>query len=336
MRTLKARFIEGARQRNQVPEETADRIWELMAAFAGYGFPKAHAASYAQIAWQSAWCKAHEPGIFMAAVLANWGGYYRQQVYLNEARRLGLQLRPPNVNYARREFSVQDLEGVQTLFMGLDQVRDLTRRTQKRILQGRPFRSLEDFLARVDPRPIEAENLIRCGALEGIGHIPSLLRRVAGVHDWRGGQLPLFPMEIGAGAVEETAQENWTLEEKVIAQEEILGAGVDAHRLELLADQIAAAGAITTVDAAGRIGEKVRVAGMRFSGRRGRDDRGVQIYVMSLDDLVGMLDVILPARVYSRDKAALGDNQPLIVEGEVRLGEGLGEPFIEAQKVWRI
>ena len=60
-----------------------------MAAFAGYGFPKAHAASYAQVAWRSAWCKTHYPAEFMAAVLANWGGYYSQRVYLNEARPLG-------------------------------------------------------------------------------------------------------------------------------------------------------------------------------------------------------------------------------------------------------
>jgi DNA polymerase III alpha subunit len=59
----------------------------MMAAFAGYGFPKAHAASYARIGWRSAWCKEYFPAEFMAAVLANWGGYYSQRVYLSEARR---------------------------------------------------------------------------------------------------------------------------------------------------------------------------------------------------------------------------------------------------------
>jgi DNA polymerase III alpha subunit len=70
----------------------------------------------------------------MAAVLANWGGYYGQRVYLTEARRLGLALRPPHINHAWREFSVSYLDGQPVLFMGLDQVRDLTRRTQMRIL----------------------------------------------------------------------------------------------------------------------------------------------------------------------------------------------------------
>ncbi|MEA3440828.1 MAG: DNA polymerase III subunit alpha, partial [Chloroflexota bacterium] len=134
MQTLEGRFVSGAYEHNQVPEDIAKRIWELMAAFAGYGFPKAHAASYAQVAWRSAWCKTHYPALFLAAVLANWGGYYSQRVYLLEARRLGLAIRPPDIQHARREFSVSYLEGQPVLFMGLDQVRDLTRRTQQRIL----------------------------------------------------------------------------------------------------------------------------------------------------------------------------------------------------------
>ena len=111
MQTLQEKFVSGAWERNQVPEDIANRIWELMAAFAGYGFPKAHAASYAQVSWRSAWCKTHYPAFFMAAVLANWGGYYSQRVYMNEARRLGLKLRPPEVNHAEREFSVKVLDG---------------------------------------------------------------------------------------------------------------------------------------------------------------------------------------------------------------------------------
>ena len=191
MQTLKEKFIAGAFERNQVPLETAERIWDLMAAFAGYGFPKAHAASYAQVAWRAAWCKTHYPEFFMAAVLANWGGYYSQRVYLNEARRLGLNLREPHINHARREFSVQYLDGSPVLFMGLDQVRDLGARTQQRILQERPFHSLADFLVRVDPRAAEVENLIQIGALQGLGGIPYLLEQFRS-QSWKSRQFPLF------------------------------------------------------------------------------------------------------------------------------------------------
>jgi DNA polymerase III alpha subunit len=97
METLRKNFIDGAAQRRNVPPETANRIWEMMAAFAGYGFPKAHAASYARLAWNSAWCKTHYPAEFMSAVLGIGGGYYSQRVYLMEARRLGLQVNPPTL-----------------------------------------------------------------------------------------------------------------------------------------------------------------------------------------------------------------------------------------------
>jgi DNA polymerase III alpha subunit len=245
MQTLKEKFVAGAWERKQVPEDVANRIWELMAAFAGYGFPKAHAASYAQVSWRSAWCKTHYPAFFMAGVMANWGGYYSQRIYMNEARRLGLKLRPPQINHAEAEFSVKVLEGGPVLFMGLDQVRDLTHRTQTAIQRHRPFRSLADFLARVDPRPVEAENLVKVGALDELGRIPALLKQLE--HGgWQGGQLSFFAMDEPAG-------DDWSLEQKVAAQEQLLGTGVIAHPLELVENKIREAGALTTVDAASRL-----------------------------------------------------------------------------------
>jgi len=328
MQALQQRFIAGAAERSGAPEAVAGRIWEMMAAFAGYGFPKAHAASYARVAWQSAWCKTHHPALFMAAVLANWGGYYSQRVYLTEARRMGLALRPPQVNYATPEFSVRYLDGAPTLFMGFNQVRELTRRTQSRILRYRPFTSIIDFLARADPRPQEAENLVRAGALEGFGSIPALLHQLER-GGWRGGQLPLFALEAPGG-------EDWTLAEKAAAQEAILGASLAAHPLELQATQIAATGALTTVEAAALLGQRARVAGMRQTWRRSRTTLGDYIYFMALEDLEGMLDVVIPGEVYRRNRAALSGPGPYVLEGLVVFDQEKGEPFIRLERAWAI
>ncbi len=328
MQALQEKFVSGAWERNQVPEEIANRIWELMAAFAGYGFPKAHAASYAQVSWRSAWCKTHYPAFFMAAVLANWGGYYSQRVYMNEARRLGLKLRPPEVNRAEREFSVKVLDGGPVLFMGLDQVRELTQRTQARITTKRPFSSFTEFITRVDPRPVEAENLVKVGALEGFGTIPGLLHQLE--HGGRqAGQLSLFSLG-------ESDEDDWSLDQKVAAQEEILGTGVIAHPLELAEKKIASAGALNTVDAASRLEQHVRVAGMRQIWRRSITTRGDYIYFMSLEDLEGMLDVVITSEVYRRSKAALATAGPYVVEGLVNLDSQRGEPFIRAEKIWAL
>jgi DNA polymerase III alpha subunit len=328
MRTLKERFIAGAAARSGVPEGTGERIWQLMAAFAGYGFPKAHAASYAQVSWRAAWCKMHEPAVFMAAVLANWGGYYGQRVYLTEARRLGLAVRSPHINHARREFSVVYLEGKPALFMVLDQVRDLTHRTQERILRQRPFSSLADFLARADPRPVEAENLIMAGGLEGIGTIPDLLAQIK-TKTWRSGQMPLFSL-MGSG------QDDWSLEEKIAAQQSVLGASVIADPLELHAGEIARSGAVSTVEAAGRLGQRLRVAGWLQTRQRRRAVDGQLVHSIWLEDLEGMLEVHVADRLYKRYQSVLAGSAPFVVEGEVVLDQFQGEPIIQAERAWRL
>ena len=333
MQTLKEKFIAGAQERSGMPEAVSEQVWELMAAFASYGFPKAHAASYARIAWQAAWCKTHFPAEFIAAVLANWGGYYGQRVYLTEARRLGLTLRGPHINYARREFSVQYLEGAPALFMGLDQVRDLTSRTQTRIFYQRPFDSLTDFLARADPRPGEAENLVRIGALSGLGAIPELLAQLSGSR-WRGGQLPLFALPGEGGQL--SPDDDWSLAEKMAAQEAILGASIEAHPLELYAGQINQAGALSTLEAATRIGQRVRVAGMRQIWRRFTSPSGDAMYFMSLEDLEGMLDTVIYASIYRRYRSEFSGPGPYVMEGMLERDESNGEPLLKVEKFWRL
>ena len=328
MQELEHKFVSQAQSRSGVPPETGERVWEMMAAFAGYGFPKAHAASYARVSWRSAWCKSHFPAEFMAAVLANWGGYYNQWVYLSEARRLGLTIRPPHVNYSGRNFGLADPGmGQNALFMGLDQVRDLTGRTIERILHNRPFQTLEEFLARVDPRRQEAENLVRVGAFDDLGTIPSILNRIEA--GWQAGQPGLF----GWNGSDE---KDWTLEQKVAAQQELLGISLEAHPLELAASHIAAAGAITTVEAAGRVGQRVTVAGIRQSGHRSRTAKGEAMMFLTLEDLTGMLDVVLFPDAYRQAGTFIHSSELLLVTGVVEMDAGRGEPLLRAEKAARL
>jgi DNA polymerase III alpha subunit len=287
----------------------------------------------------------------MAAVLANWGGYYSQRVYLMEARRLGLAIRPPHVNFSGRNFIYAgDGQGEKALFMGLDQVRDLTRRTIERILRGRPYQTLEDFLVRVDPRPQEATDLVRVGALEGLGTIPELLQRLesAGSRKRSGtprpvGQLSLFEYprsgheySPGGKKAMEGGEEDWTQEQKVAAQEELLGVSLEAHPLELVVEKIRASGAITTVDAAGRIGQRVTVAGLRQSGHRSRTARGEYMMFLTLEDLAGMLDVVLFPDAYRRSKEAVQSSAPLLVTGVVEMDASRGEPLLRVERLVRV
>jgi DNA polymerase III alpha subunit len=299
-----------------------------MAAFAGYGFPKAHAASYAMVAWRSAWCKTYYPAEFMAAVLANWGGYYSQRVYISEARRMGLHLHAPHINHSQREFRVAYINGEPELYMGLDQVRDLTRRAQERILQRRPFHSVEEFLVRVDPRPQEAENLARVGAFENLGSIPEVLEQIK--EGWRPGQMSLFQAS-------KTYQEDWSLEQKMSAQEALLGTSVVAHPLELFSAQINAAGVVTTLEAAAHPGRRVRVAGVRQTLRRAaarsQSGRSQTMAFLSLEDLEGTLDVVIFPDVYQKSRQLLSGTRPLLVEGSLEYDAESSEPVLQAERI---
>jgi len=223
------------------------------------------------------------------------------------------------------EFSARPVEQRMTLCMGLNQVRELTQRTQRRILQERPFRSLHDFLVRADPRPVEARNMVKAGALSGFGTRPALLRQIE-QGGWRGGQLSLFDLAA-------SEMEDWSIEQKIAAEEEILGVGVSAHPLELHAAEIAASGALTTVEAAARLGQQVLVAGMRQTWRRGRAAGGDYIYFLALEDLEGVVEVVIAGEVYRRYRAALNGPGPYLLEGVVELDPERGEPFLRADRV---
>jgi DNA-directed DNA polymerase III PolC len=328
MANLREKFIKEAESRSGIPVETGEQVWEMMAAFAGYGFPKAHAASYAQIAWRSAWCKTHFPAEFMAAVLANWGGYYSQRVYLSEARQLGLEVRPPHVNYSRKNFAVGENlaetdQQQKILFMGLDQVKNLSRRTINRTIRLRPYHSLEDFLTRVDPRVQEAENLAKVGALEGLGYIPAILNRLK--RQWQAGQLSLFENDPFAG-------EAWSIEEKMAAQRDLLGISMEVHPLELLENKLASLGVVSTADAAGMYAKRVTVAGIRQTSRRSRTTRGETMLFLTLEDLSGVLNVIIFPAVYQKAKQLLYSDLPMLITGVVEVDRDQ-EPFLKAERI---
>jgi DNA-directed DNA polymerase III PolC len=161
------RFISGAIRRG-LNADAAKELWRQLSGFAGYAFCKAHSASYAYVSYQATYLKAHFPAEFMAAVLANGGGFYHQGAYVSEARRMGLRILPPDVNHAEMNFMGED----DWIRVGLSQVKSLTQRTARSILASRqrgPYTSLANFCARTSAILTEVQNLIRCGAFDSFG-----------------------------------------------------------------------------------------------------------------------------------------------------------------------
>ena len=163
--------MEGA-IKNNVDPETAGRIFDLMAHFAGYGFNKSHSAAYALIAYQTAYLKANYPVEYMASLLSSvMDNPDKVPLYMEECKSLGINILPPDVNKSLVDFTVSDGQ----IRFGLAAVKNVGRNAINAIIEARedgPFRSLQDFCERVDLHEITrrmVESLIKCGAFDSLG-----------------------------------------------------------------------------------------------------------------------------------------------------------------------
>ncbi|MDR0655355.1 MAG: DNA polymerase III subunit alpha [Treponema sp.] len=175
----KVKFIGGAREQGY-SEEVADRIFELLIPFAEYGFNKSHAAAYSVLSYRTAYCKANFPAEFMAANLSNEIGAADKEKlpeYIEEARRMGLTIDPPDVNRSERLFSVS--EG--RIVYGLKAIKGIGDRPAEEIITCRkaePYRDFIDFLNRVDIKTVGKkviELLIETGAFDRMGKSRDIL-----------------------------------------------------------------------------------------------------------------------------------------------------------------
>ena len=164
--SMQETFINGA-QSNGLTSKQAQNVWLFMANFVGYGFNKAHSATYGVIAYQTAYLKYYFPVAYMTAVLNNHGGFYSKAAYIEECRRMGIELLAPDVNFSGRGFSFSG----GTIQVGLDMVYELTDKTKERIINEQKyglFQDFYDFVQRTKSREAEVRNLIKCGAFRSI------------------------------------------------------------------------------------------------------------------------------------------------------------------------
>ncbi len=285
MEALREGFVTGCQP--CLSADQAETLWRQVAAFAGYGFNQGHATAYADVSYRSAYLKTHWPAAFLCARLAHYGGYHHPAIYMAEARRLGIAVRPPHVNHSGRRFTLA-WEGDQaTLWMGLGQVRDLRRSAVQAIVaerEQRPFADLRDLLARVDLQAKEVTHLIQCGALGGLAESrQGTLDEASEIQ--RAGSALQMTFGFSRPAVEpETAEQRYTWERH------LLGLPVSVTPLEL------AAGRLPQHTPLGQLsessGQRVTVAGYRLPGWTG----GPGFFLSDGEDFV-------TARLPERDKA---------------------------------
>jgi DNA polymerase III alpha subunit len=262
----------------------------------------------------------------MAAVLAAGGGYYHQYVYISEARRMGIKILPPHINHSIRHFSCRYPEGIPTLYMGLDQVRELSSETQERIINRRPFKSLSDFLTRVNPKPKEVINLIKVGAFKGFGTIPDLLDRIE-TEGWQPDQLPLFPFNgVATG-------KRWSLANRYDAQKNILGIGIETHPVSVFAERIAEKKVQPISAAKLNVNSNVHIIGVQKSLQRFHSTEIGSYYQLELDDPTGVMPVRLSTQQYNENRNVFSSSIPFLIGGQVRLDPLLDKIYLDTQEI---
>lgn len=130
----------------------------------------------------------------------------------------------------------------------------------------------------------------------------------------------------------DSSEDDWTLQQKVDAQLEVLGVSLAAHPLESVSDKLTSMGAISTLDAVEKIGQRITVAGVQQASHRNRTTKGDMLF-LSFEDLQGTLDAILFPDVYRQSKSMISSTKAFLLIGVMEMDAQRGEPFLRVEKV---
>ena len=340
-------FVKGAKKHNQIPEAKANQVFDLLEKFAGYGFNKSHAAAYAIVAYQTAYLKGNYPVEFLSAMLTNdMGTTEKLKIVLDEAKALGVEVMPPDVNDgqafffpANSKLKTQNVEPPkQAIRFGLAAIKGVGEAAVQGIIeardQGGKFTSLTDFCERVDSRTVTRktlEALIKCGACDSFGETRAsmfaaleriMARAASAAADRVRGQVSLFGMmeEPAAAKVEKPAQlAEWAQHELLAHEKELLGFYVTGHPLTPLApllEKFCLHNSTTAKTLAPRT--MTRIGGMVGAVQQGMSKKSGKPYAMvTLEDLEGTFSMLLMNDNYDKYRELLVAAKALLVIGEV-------------------
>jgi DNA polymerase-3 subunit alpha len=333
MLKLREKFMNGCLA-NKIPIKKAEHLFDLMEEFSGYGFPKAHACTYALLAYQSAYLKTHYPVEFMASLLTSETGNTDKVVkYLNEARGMGITVMPPDVNSSDLYFTPVG----EAIRFGLAAIKNVGEGTAKAILESRTrlggFKTIFEFCDDVDPRVLNKralESLIRSGAMDTLGAREQLLATMDDAitsaqkmgHHRSVGQSGLFGGSAAAPGFQRELREAdpWAEHDRLSGEYSTLGFYVSGHPLSKYSDRLRELRAVGLGTMEGRkAGEEIAVAGIVVAIRQMRSRRGARWAILSLQDETGMVEVLVFPESFSKLELLLKSGAMLFMRGRVNV-----------------
>jgi error-prone DNA polymerase len=318
--SFRPRFVEGCLG-NGIDETTAQAIYDKLVGFAGFGFPKSHAAAFALLAYQSAWLRRAYPSEFLCALLnAQPMGFYPPSSLVRDAQRRAVEVRPPHVNRSEPKCTIEDESAVR---IGIGYVNSVGEEEATAIAAGQPYGDVGDLARRALVKRDALEALVAAGACDEWGPRRQLLWRlgvtVRGEVAAAGSQQLALPLEPTAEIPELPAQTSW---ERMLADYRHTSISVGIHPLELLRPHLPAGVATSAELAELPHGSQIEVAGMAVARQRPSTANG--IVFMLLEDEHGQANLIIPPQVYEAHRSIVRGEPLLLARGRLeRVGRNV-------------
>jgi DNA polymerase III subunit alpha len=341
MAQQRERFVQGATQRG-FPNKKIEKIFDLMAQFAGYGFNKSHSAAYALLAYHTAYLKTHYPVEFMAALLTSVTGNTDDVVkYINECREMGIAVEAPDINVSDATFTPHG----PAIRFGLAAVKNVGHNAIESIVAGRQklgrYENIFQFCENVDLRMLNKrvlESLIKSGAMDSLGSRSQLMavidkaieRAQKTQRDAECGQHGLF----GVFQQEDANDHNdklpnlpdWDEHTRLAAEKEILGFFITGHPLEKYKDKLEDFRALTTEDicalknSTGK--DEIFAGGVICNLRVLKSKKGEYYAQANLEDMLGSVEMLVFPEAFRRLQDKVKLEVPVLIKGGVRIEEG--------------
>jgi error-prone DNA polymerase len=330
-----ARFVEGAKRKHGVGDETAERVWEMVKGFSGFGFPKAHGAAFGLLAYQSTWLRVHYTQEFLCSLLNEQPmGFYPPDALVHEAQRRGIEVHPPDVNESGVECEIEPGSTLPDLGVriGLGYVRGVRAQDAEDLVAARTrggrFRGLSDLASRAGCGAAALELLAWSGTCDTLavpgGHVsghlrPGFARRVAlwqlGVmapgRSVPGGTQLALPLDLPAPPTLRDLTE-W---EAMLADYGTTGLTTRAHPLALLRERMAP-DTVTSRDLEQLDhGRRVRIGGLVVARQRPGTASG--IVFLLLEDEYGTINLVVPPQIYERHRLVVRTEPLMLVSGKL-------------------